>query len=103
MNDEKTKNRLSLHWLAIELAVICSVISQISPVSQYARPAMYIAWGLSLAMGCVKSHGKIHIGNFTKTFIILYIGFISLTFITGLFDNSHSKANYIHVLTLLFM
>lgn len=95
---EKRVNTWSLTWIVLQLAVVFSVFSQITPISNVARPAMYAMWGVVIAVGCIKHKGKIPTKPFTNRFFLIYVAYLLLCFIAGLFDKQHLSSNYIRVL-----
>lgn len=91
-------NALPLSWVALELAVILSVFSQIEAIERIARPGMYAMWVLVLVLGVYKNQGKLPVTAFSQRFILAYILFCLFCVVTGFIDHRHFSANYIRVL-----
>ena len=92
-----------LSWFLLELTVVFSVFSQFNAVEQYARPAMYVAWILTLLMGVIKNQGKVLLSRFTVAFFVAYVLFFGLCVASSFVDSRHLSANYIRVLLVPLM
>lgn len=94
---EINRKKSSLNWLVLEITVVISVLSQITPISGVVRPAMYALWGGIIVIGCVRNRGRILIKPFTQRFVLAYLMYVLLCVTTGFFDSRHFSANYLRV------
>lgn len=92
------RSTLSLPGIALELAIIFSVFSQITSIESIARPGMYAMWLLVLVLGVAKHRGKVQLTAFSQRFILAYTFFCLFCIVIGFFDIVHLSANYIRVL-----
>ncbi|MBR3352209.1 MAG: O-antigen ligase family protein [Lachnospiraceae bacterium] len=97
------KSTLSVKNLLLELAIICSVFSQIESVERVFRFAMYIMWILVLLFGLAKQRSLVHINDFSKTFIFAYLLFVLFCLLRGFIDNNFLTTNYLRVLLVPLM
>lgn len=104
MNQAAMRDRMQpLTRLILELAVVCSVFSQIAPLAHFMRPAMYASWMIVLFWGVVYNKGKIPTYSFSQIFFISFILFCALCGIVGMIEPKHLSASYLRVLVVPLM
>ena len=81
------------------VAIICSVFSQITPISFFTRPAMYVAWSFVILWEIVNKSGKLYISGFSRRFIVMFLFFFCFCLFSGLYLNT----NYIRIMVVPLM